>query len=99
MHASLRRAETFMRACRRLTEAACLCARKCASNHQQVCQLAHAVFDWETWGSYETWGGCGQLCTVTGARVGWEGGKGAQADGRAQACRQSGTTKIIKKSF
>ena len=38
---------------------------------QQVCQLARAVFGWGTWGSYEIGGGCAQLCTVAGARIGW----------------------------
>ena len=34
--ASLRPAETFMRACRRPTEAACLRVRKCANNRQLI---------------------------------------------------------------
>ena len=36
VHASLRPAETFMRACRRPTEAACLRVQKCANNRQLI---------------------------------------------------------------
>ena len=36
VHASLRPAETFMRACRRPKEAACLPVRKCANNRQLI---------------------------------------------------------------
>ena len=36
VHASLRPAETFMRACRRPTEAACFRVQKCANNHQLI---------------------------------------------------------------
>ena len=36
VHASHRPAETFMRACRRPTEAACLRVRKCANNRQLI---------------------------------------------------------------
>ena len=59
---------------------------------QQVCQLARAVFGWGTWGSYEIGGGCAQLCAVARARVGWEGGKGAQAERSAQASRRATAT-------
>ena len=36
VHASLRPAETFMRACRRPTEAPCFRVQKCANNHQLI---------------------------------------------------------------